>query len=503
MAAGSRSQVQALAGRTTRTLRVPGVALPGLSDAHLHVEEIGEQLERLDLRGLPKEQLLAKVAEAARAAPPGGWVLGEGWDEGFWTPAVFPGPAELDAVSAGHPVVLDRIDGHSTWVSSAVLALAGISKDTPDPAGGRILRDATQRATGVLVDNAQDLIHPLIPRPTRADRERRIRAALGQLSRWGLTSAHDASVDLGGIDIYRALAKSGELPVRIYVMAAGEGARAHYLSVGPEIDLGHGMLTVRSFKLFLDGALGSRGAELSQPYADAPSEHGLELMSDAELERIVRSARQHGFQVATHAIGDLAVHRALDAFEKAGVTATDRFRIEHASIVTDSDLMRFARLGIVASVQPVFVGEYGRWAEARVGPQRARWVLRTRDFLAAGVPVASGSDFPASDSGSPIAALHCLVTRQSAAGQTGWHSEQRLDVDQALRTMTFGPAYAAFQEQDRGSLRVGRYADFTALSASPYEVPPGELRTLSVLATVVGGRVTYEASTAPAHRSIP
>ena len=496
VAVGSRSEVQASVGANTPTVAVAGVALPGFADAHLHVAAIGEQLERLDLRGLTKAEVLRKVAQAALGKSGAGWIFGEGWDQGFWQPPTFPSPGELDAVSFGHPVVLGRIDGHSVWVNSQVLAKAAISKDTPDPAGGLIMRDAARQPTGILVDNAQELIHRIMPQPTHADVERQIRTALAQLSQWGLTSVHDAGVDLDTIAIYKRLLNRGELSVRIYAMALGEAARTHYLASGPERDLGDGMLAVRSFKLLLDGALGSRGAELSEPYSDAPNEHGLELITDADLERIVREARGHGFQVNTHAIGDRAVARALDAFQKAGVTADDRFRIEHASMVTEADLARFARLGVIASMQPVFVGEYSRWAEARVGPQRVRWVLRTRDILNAGVRLASGSDYPASDSGSPIAALHCLVTRQGADGEphAGWYSQQRIDIDPAVRSLTAGPAFAAFQEQNLGMLAVGRYADFTALSANPYEVSSDQLRALAVRMTVVAGRVTFDAA---------
>jgi predicted amidohydrolase YtcJ len=496
LAIGSLAEVEARATKDTRKIKVDGVALPGFADAHIHVAGVGEQLERLDLRGLTEAEILAKVAQAVRSSPSGSWIVGGGWDEGFWHPAVFPTASELDAVSGDHPVALSRIDGHSTWVNSKVLALAKITRDTPDPDGGLIRRNASHEPTGMLVDHAQKLIRAVIPAATPADQERHIRIALRQFSRWGLTSVHDAGVGLETISIYKDLLKQGELPVRVYAMVNGEQAMTHYLASGPEPDLGGGMLAVRSFKLYLDGALGSRGAEMTEAYTDAPQEHGLELMKDADLEQIVRAARQKGFQVNTHAIGDRAVHRALDAFEKGGVTPNERFRIEHASIVTDEDLPRFVHLGVVASIQPVFVGEYSRWAEDRVGPSRVHWVLRTRDLLNAGVSLAAGSDFPASDSGEPIATLHCVVTRQSAAGkpESGWYKDQAVNVDQALRMMTAGPAYAAFQEKELGTLSVGRDADFTVLSANPYEVAGDTLRTITIRMTVVAGRVTFNAA---------
>ncbi len=495
IAIGPLPEVKAFASKSTRTIRFSGFALPGFNDAHIHTAEIGAQLERLNLRGLSKPEVLRKVAQAARSTSHAAWILGEGWDQGFWHPAAFPTAKDLDAVSGGHSVVLNRIDGHSTWVNSKVLELAKISRDTNDPAGGHIVRDAAGQPTGMLVDNAQELIHHLIPKPSHADVERQVRAALQQFTRWGLTSIQDAAVDLNAICIYKELLKSGDLPVRVYVMAAGEQARRHYLATGPELDLGNGMLTVRSFKLFSDGALGSRGAELMQPYTDAPGQRGLELIKDADLDRIIRAARLKGFQVNTHAIGDLAVRRVLDAYQRGGVTPQERFRVEHASIVADSDLPRFAQLGIIVSIQPVFVGEYSRWADARVGLSRAHWVLRTRDLLNSGAVLAAGTDYPASDAGSPIDNLYCAVTRRGADGkpQRGWHPDQGVDVDQALRMMTIGPAYAAFQEKDLGELTVGRYADFTVLSANPYQAPGDALKTLAVRMTVVAGRITFDA----------
>jgi hypothetical protein len=494
IAVGSHAEVENLATKSTRKIKIEGFALPGFADAHIHVEGVGGQLEKLDLRGLSKAEVLAKVAEKARSSPGKSWIFGGGWDQGFWHPSKFPTAGELDAVSGDHPIVLERIDGHSSWVNSKVLALARISRDTPDPTGGMILRNGSHEPTGMLVDKAQELIRAVVPNLTRSDHERRIRVALRQLSRWGLTSVHDAGVGLDTITIYKQLFQQGELPVRIYAMATGDTAISYYLSHGPLLDLGDGMLTVRSFKLFLDGALGSRGAELSQPYSDAPQEHGLELMNDADLKRVVRSAHEKRFQVNTHAIGDRAVTRALDAFQQAGVTAEERFRVEHASIVRDDDLPRFVRMGIIASIQPVFVGEYSRWAEDRVGPSRVHSVLRTRDLLDAGTALAAGSDYPASDSGSPIATLHCLVTRQSATGlpANGWYGDERVSVDEALRMMTSGPAYAAFQEKDLGALTVGRYADFTVLSADPHQMPATQLRTLTVKMTVVAGKIVFD-----------
>lgn len=499
-AMGSESEVGALANKSTRRTRIDGIALPGFADAHVHVAEVGAQLEKLNLRGLTKTAILGTVAKASRSASPGAWIIGEGWDEGFWQPRDLPSAKELDAVSRDHPVVLHRIDEHSIWVNSKVLALAKISRETRDPDGGLIRRDAANEPTGMLVDNAVDLIRRVTPTPTNADRERHIRTALQQFAKWGLTSVHDAGVGLDTVAIYKDLLNRAGLPVRVYAMVSGDEAMSRYLAAGPEFDVGNGMLAVRSFKLFLDGALGSRGAEMTEAYSDAPAEHGLQLLKDADLERIVGAAREKGFQVNTHAIGDRAVNRALNAFEKGGVRPEERFRVEHASMVTDDDLQRFTRLGIIASIQPVFVGEYSRWAEDRVGPSRAAWVLRTRDLLDRAVTLAAGTDYPASDSGMPIATLHCLVTRQSAEGKpgAGWRNDQRVDVDQALRMMTAGPAFAAFQENDLGALSVGRYADFTVVSANPYQVPSKDLRTITIRMTVMAGRVTYDARRGPA-----
>jgi len=495
VAVGTRTEIEGFRGASTRVVSVPGVAVPGLADAHAHPQSFGAQLESLDLHGLSKDAILARVAERARRAPAGEWIRGTGWDQGYWQPPEFPSSADLDRVAPNHPVLLDRIDEHAIWVNSAALRVAGVSAATPDPAGGKIRKDVAGKPTGILLDRAASLVARVVPPPTTVQSERRLRAALAQYVAWGLTSVHDAEASRGTIALYRKLLAEGQLPIRIYVMANSRGdLLAETLANGPEIGLGDGRLTIRSFKIVLDGALGSRGAQLAEPYADAPGERGLETATDNVFRDLIRSASARGFQVSAHAIGDLAVRRALDGFEASGPDVrARRFRVEHASIVSPRDRPRFAALGVIASMQPMFVGEYSRWADARVGASRASWVLPIKSMLDAGASVPFGTDYPAADSGDPVLNLFAAVTRRGWDGQpaAGWHTSERVDVMTALRSLTIAPAFAAFEEKDLGALTVGRYADFTVLSDDPRRVDADALRTLRVRMTVVGGRVVY------------
>jgi hypothetical protein len=494
-ATGSREEIEALAGDNTQFIAIPGVAVPGWVDAHVHISGFGDLLENLNVQAMKKPQIIDAVAEAANAAPAGDWIIGRGWDEGFFDEVVYPTAADLDAVSPDNPVVLTRIGGHSVWVNSMALQIAGISADTADPDGGEIVRDASGAASGMLLEQASGLVTAVMPdSSTPAQRERRIRAALAQYAKWGLTGVHDAGSDLTDISIFKKLLAGNELPLRIYAMALGDEAVAHYLANGPEIDLGDGRLSIRSFKIYVDGALGARGAEMSAPYSDAPETSGLRQMEDAELDTFIIAAKEKGFQVNAHVIGDLGVERALDAYERNNVTAADRFRLEHASIISPPNLPRFAQLGVIASMQPVFVGEYQRWGEDRVGEERAGWIMPIRDLLASGARLASGTDFPASDSGDPRTTVYGLVTRKGFDGEPegGWFAGQTIDVDVALRSMSAGSAYAAFQEQQLGQLAPGSYADFTVLAVDPRTIPVEELRTMDVIMTVVGGEVTFQ-----------
>lgn len=494
VASGSAAELMATAGATTEIIEIPGVAVPGWIDGHVHMTGLGKLLENLNVQAMKKDEIVAAVAEAAADKTAGEWIIGRGWDEGFFDVATYPTAADLDAVAPDNPVLLNRIGGHSAWVNTKALELAGIDRTTADPPGGRIVRDAQGEATGMLLEKAESLVTAVMPDMNTPEyTERYLRAALDQYRRWGLTGVHDAGTSLQEIAILKKLLKAGELPVRVYVMA-NDTAVAHYLANGPEIGLGDGRLTIRSFKIMLDGALGARGAELSEPYADDPSTSGLQQMSDAELDAFIEKARAKGFQVNGHVIGDLGVDRLLDAIERNDVPAAERFRLEHASMISPQTLPRFAELGAVASMQPVFIGEYQRWGEDRVGPERASWILPIGDLVKSGAHFAASTDYPASDSGDPRTTVNGLVNRTGYDGAPagGWFPEQAVDVETALHAMSAGNAYAAFEEDKIGTLEVGKFADFTVLAADPREVPAHELLNIGVNMAVVGGKITFE-----------
>jgi predicted amidohydrolase YtcJ len=498
VAAGTRVAMLALAGEGTQRIDVPGIAVPGWVDAHAHISGLGSTFETLNVERLSKEAIAKAVAAAAHKPPADYWMGGRGWDEGYFTKREDPTAADLDPVSPQHPVVLSGIAQHSVWVNSRALELAGIKTETPDPPGGRIVRDAERRPTGLLLEEAQKLVTAVMPDAnSEAARERRIRFALEQYVRWGLMGVHDAGTELEDIAILKRLAKSGELPVRVYAMASGDPAIEHYLKNGHDIGLGDRRLTIRSFKIYVDGALGSRGAQLSAPYSDAPQTSGLSQMQDSDLDRFIRRAREKGFQVNAHAIGDLGVKRILDAIERNRVSAADRYRVEHASMISPQDLTRFRALGVIASIQPVFIGEYSRWGRERVGADRAAWLMPVADLVLTGAVLASGTDYPASDSGDPRTTLNALITRTGFDGkpEEGFFPRQAVDITTALWSMSEAPAYAAFQEGDLGKVTIGRYADFTVLGEDPRTVPKERLLHIPVLMTVVGGKVVDQNDT--------
>ena len=475
----------------------PSVVVPALTDAHGHVVGLGLSLVRVDLRSCRSpEDCADRVRDILNKRPPGVWIQGRGWDQNLYPDQQFPTRATLDAVAPGTPVYLRRVDGHAAWVNSEALRRASITRDTPEPPGGKILRDGTGEPTGILVDRAEELVENAIPPPSEQEVEEAILRAQDLLVSQGLTSVHEMGISAGVARVYLALARSNRLKIRVYAHWAADPAileeafRRGPLRAGPD-----DLFTLRAIKVYADGALGSRGAHLKAPYSDDPRNTGLVVTPMHRIAEIARRALAAGFQVSTHAIGDAANQEVLEAYALAGVTAAARFRIEHAQIVALADLPRFAQLGVIASMQPTHATSDMPWAEKRLGQSRLEGAYAWRRFLDAGVHLAFGSDFPVELS-DPRLGLFAAVTRTDLHGQPpgGWLPDQRLTVQDSLRAFTSGAAYAAFEEEWRGELRPGQVADLTVFDG-PLDTPE-PIVTRKVLMTIVAGRVVYDARSA-------
>ena len=503
--AGAARGALTLKGPRTRVLDLGGrTVIPGMTDAHAHLLGLGTALRNVDLTGAQSyEEVVARVAARAKTAPAGAWILGRGWDQNRWPGARFPTHEPLDAAVPGHPVYLERVDGHAGLANAAAMRAAGVTAATKDPAGGRIERDSTGAPSGTFVDNAQGLIERAIPAPTRADVRDMTLAAIAECNRWGLVGIHDAGESRQTIDVFEELAKAGRYNLRTYVMVSDDSAAlAHYFAIGPRSALYDGHLWVRAVKLYADGALGSRGAALLAPYADDPKNSGLLVSAPAHIEAVSERALRAGFQVATHAIGDRGNRLVLDAYERALAavpTADPRLRIEHAQVLSPEDIPRFAALGVIPSMQASHQTSDMGWAATRLGPERVKGAYAWRSLLNTGVVIPNGSDFPV-EYVNPLISFHSAVTRQSAANEPpgGWYPEQRMTRDEALRSMTLWPAYAAFQEHDAGSLTPGKYADFVVLDQDIMRVAAEDILKTQVLATYIGGKAVYERPAAAA-----
>ena len=471
--------------------------IPGLIDAHGHVVDLGFDSVRVQLTGSASlREAQSRIRAYAAANPAAAWLLGGGWNQVLWKTGRFPDAEELDAAVAGRPAALDRIDGHAKWLNSKALQAAGITRATPDPAGGRIERGADGTPSGVLVDKAMDLVDAIIPPPTEIERVAALRAALRHMNSVGLTGVGDAGVPADTIALYQRLADRGELTVRVYAMIGDTGADFAALSeAGPLLGYGGDRLTVRSVKLYADGALGSRGAALLAPYSDKPEQRGLLFHTDTELEHKMETALKAGYQVNVHAIGDAANHQVLDAFEAAyrAVGGRElRNRIEHAQVVALADIPRFKQLDLIASMQPTHATSDMNMAEARIGPERLRGAYAWRRFLDQGTRIAGGSDFPV-ESDNPFFGLHAAVTRTDHANRPagGWHPEQAMTLIEAFRAFTLDAAYAEHQEQTLGSLEPGKWADFILIDRDPFTMPPADLWKVRVEQTWLAGERVY------------
>ena len=495
---GSDREARMLAVSSTRVVDARGnVVIPGMVDAHAHLLGLGNSLRNVQLAGSATyDEVIARVVERSKSTRPGEWIVGRGWDQNLWPDKKFPTHDALSRALPNNPVVLTRIDGHAMVANAMAIRAAGVTASTRDPDGGRIERNADGSPAGVFVDNAQGLVSRAIPAATKAQVREAILAAIAEASKWGLTGIHDAGASRRTIDIYESLAREGRYNLRNYVMVSGDSANVrHYLGVGPRSALYDGRIWIRSFKLYADGALGSRGAALLASYSDDPGNTGLLVTPPADLQRIATAALRRGFQVCSHAIGDRGNRVVLDAYDaalRAVPTPDHRFRIEHAQVISLQDIPRFALLGVIPSMQASHQTSDMRWAEARVGAERIRGAYAWRSLLNSGVVIPNGSDFPVEEV-NPLISFHSAVSRQDRTNwpSGGWYPEQVMTRDEALRSMTIWPAYAAFQEKTMGSITPGKYADFVILDRDIMKISATEILETKVISTWLGGKKVY------------
>jgi predicted amidohydrolase YtcJ len=504
LGAGTRATLSAdptLADALKRATVIDGEGrylLPGLIDAHGHVDNLGRLRSSADLVGTASEaEALGRIRAHAAAHPEAAWVLGRGWNEQLWTGKASPTAAELDAVVADRPAWMERVDGHAGWANHAALRAAGISRDTADPPGGRIERDAQGEPTGVLVDGALDLLVKVIPKPSDAELAAGLDAALAEMASVGMTGVGDAGINRRIDALYRRYADEGKLTTRIYALVDEVGDDFDAIAAnGPLRGYGNGFLDVAGVKLYADGALGSRGAALLEPYSDRPGIKGLLFMTPEKMSAKMDKAFSKGFQVGVHAIGDAGNRATLDAFESSfrrhPQARALRNRIEHAQVVALSDIPRFKSLDIIASMQPTHATSDKNMAQDRIGAERLKGAYAWRRFLDQGTIVAAGSDFPV-ESTNPFWGIHAAVTRQDHEDQPpgGWHPEEAMTRQEALRAFTLDAAYACGADDRVGTLTPGKYADFILVDRDMFEVPASELWKLQVLQTWVGGKRVY------------
>ncbi len=471
--------------------------LPGLIDAHGHVMALGQALNQADLSTTTTlAAALATVKRFAAAHPDAAWVQGGGWNQVIWKLGRFPTAGDLDQAVADRPVWLSRVDGHAGWANSAAMKLAGITRDTRDPTGGRIERDAQGNPTGVFVDGATALIERRVPASTAQESAAMLDSALAALASVGLTSVDDAGIDLATWQLYRRYADQHRLTARIYAMIHGTGKDFDIISRhGPLIGYGNDFLTVRTVKLYADGALGSRGAALLAPYSDDPGNRGLLFQTPSALTAMIGKALGKHYQVAVHAIGDRANREVLDSFAAAYRLHGGqelRNRVEHAQIVALDDIPRFVPLQLIASMQPTHATSDMNMAEDRLGHQRMAGAYAWRRFLQQGTVIAGGSDFPV-ESPNPFFGLHAAVTRQDHHDQPpgGWYPQQRMTLIEAFRAFTLDAAYAAHQEHTLGTLEPGKWADFILVDHDIFADAPERLWSTRVLQTWVAGKQVF------------
>ena len=502
---GSNAAAQKYVGTNTRVVDLKGnTMLPGFADAHQHLSGVGQREMTLNLEGTTSlEDFLAKVKARVDQTKPGDWVTGRGWIETHWQPPVFPTRWDLDKVAPNNPVILGRADGHGAVANSAALKLAGVDKDTPNPFGGEISKDKSSgEPNGMLLDAAQGLVRRRVPPTTTADAERAVVLGVKRDIELGWTQVQDAGGTYGDVDIFKKLYEAGTIKLRIYKAVYGPGpAATRLLKEGPAIGAYGNRFTLRTIKVVSDGALGSRGAALLGPYSDAPDTSGFLTVKAEELRPMLVDALRKGIQVETHAIGDRANRFILDEYETAlkavsvgeRRVAEPRWRVEHAQIVNPADIPRFAKLGVIPSMQPSHAIGDLFFAPSRLGIDRLAGAYAWQSFIKSGVVVPGGSDAPV-ERGEPMIEFYAAVARKDPKGfsDKGWHPEEAVTRAQALKMFTLWPAYAAFEEKLRGTIEAGKLADFTILSADIMTIPEMEILKTRCVMTVINGEIVYD-----------
>lgn len=471
-----------------------GWVYPGFIDSHMHLTGLGWSLESVDLVGTTsKLDALKKIKEGIKNTPKGTWVLGRGWDQNDWSKSEYPKATDLDLISMDHPMIFRRIDGHAAWANTLAMKLANISENTVDVNGGIIIRDDIGYPTGIFIDNALDLIESQIPEKTEQDIYRQIIKAQTMLNRFGITSIHDAGTSKKEIKILKKMIKNEELSIRVYTMLNNNPKDYDsFLESGPEIE--NPFIKVQSIKIYLDGALGSRGAALLEPYSDSPSENGLLIIKPSEHKSLVKKFSKSGFQVNTHGIGDRAIRIILDNYEEVANTKI-RNRIEHSQIVHPDDVPRFKELNVIPAMQSTHCTSDMPWVEERIGLERMHEAYPWKSFIKLNIPVPGGSDAPI-ESPNPIEGIYASVTRKDKNGlpEKGWYSEQKMTLKEAIKSYTEWGAYASYEEKIKGKIKENFYADFTVLDQELKSTNLEMILDARVLFTILNGKIVYQSN---------
>jgi predicted amidohydrolase YtcJ len=499
VAVGSNSEIDAWRGPQTKVIDAQGkLLLPGFNDAHVHFISGGAQLDQVDLKDAASAQEFARrIGEQAKKTPKGEWVLGGDWDETKWTPASIPSKELIDPLTGDTPVFVNRYDGHMALANSAALKRAGVTAKTADPPGGTVVRDPKGNPTGALKDAAMDYVYKVIPPMTHERRLRAARRALAHAASLGVTSVQDMNPEYADIAVYSELAERGELTTRIYA-APYETFWQDQAKLGLRRSWGSAYLRLGALKGYADGSLGSATAYMFEPFADDPKNHGLlseEMHPPEKMRERLMNADAAGLQLCIHAIGDQAISMILDMFaaiERAHGEHDQRFRIEHAQHMAAKDFARFAQLHVIASVQPYHAIDDGRWAEKRLGPARTKTTYAFRTFINHGVRLALGTDWFVAPL-SPMWNIYAAATRATLDGKNpnGWVPEEKISVAEAVEAYTMGSAFAEFQEKEKGSITPGKLADMVLLSDDIFSIRPEAIREVTVVTTIVGGKVVY------------